>query len=382
MANTTFVNNSTLIVDTWMNDVNGVTYSIGTSVTGMPLVANALGSLATYQVLGVVGGGTGSATAAGARTNLGAAEVGANTSITSLASPAIAGATATTQSPGDSTTKVATTAFVAAAVAAGNPVVPVRQTVLSGPVDTDGFAAFVGATGSTTVTATGTLIATASNGFGASGNVDRVGSITNPSWTGLSTNGAMYLYLDIASNGTCTTGSTTLAPTYRDGGADVVTNNQFTFNKQVMIGKVGNGSVATQTYRVFVGEVTVAGAVVTAIVWYQLMGRYKSADTTIPGLGASVAFNHNIGVLDVEHQLFSRCITNSGNFLVGYVNSYLATQSGTAYGPLQPMQQSTKQTTYTMGSSSALILVDPSTGGLNSQTTANFKFFLVAKRGW
>ena len=39
---------------------------------------------------------------------------GANTDITSLASPALAAATATTQAVGDNTTKVATTAFVAA----------------------------------------------------------------------------------------------------------------------------------------------------------------------------------------------------------------------------------------------------------------------------
>lgn len=44
---------------------------------------------------------------------------GANTDIVSMASPALAGATATTQAPGNSTTKVATTAFVTAAVAAG-----------------------------------------------------------------------------------------------------------------------------------------------------------------------------------------------------------------------------------------------------------------------
>jgi len=41
---------------------------------------------------------------------------GANTDITSLASPALAGATATTQTAGDNTTKVATTAFVTTAI--------------------------------------------------------------------------------------------------------------------------------------------------------------------------------------------------------------------------------------------------------------------------
>ena len=44
---------------------------------------------------------------------------GANTDITSLASPALAGATATTQTAGNNTTKVATTAFVTTAVLAG-----------------------------------------------------------------------------------------------------------------------------------------------------------------------------------------------------------------------------------------------------------------------
>lgn len=116
MASTTFVDGSTLVVADWLNDVNAKIYGVGTSLTGLPLVAGSSGSLATYQVLGVVGGGTGSATAAGARTNLGAAASGANTDITSLSSPALGAATATTQSPGDNTTKVATTAFVTAAV--------------------------------------------------------------------------------------------------------------------------------------------------------------------------------------------------------------------------------------------------------------------------
>jgi hypothetical protein len=56
------------------------------------------------------------ASAAAARATLVAAVSGANTDITSLASPALASATATTQAANDSSTKVATTAFVAGAV--------------------------------------------------------------------------------------------------------------------------------------------------------------------------------------------------------------------------------------------------------------------------
>lgn len=166
---------------------------------------------------------------------------------------------------------------------------PVRQTVLSGPVDSSGLPNFGGSTGSTTVTASGTLVPTAANG-----NSNRTGSITNPSWTGLSTNGTMYLYLDIAADGTCTPGSTTLAPTYRWGGADVVTNNQNTFNIQEMQMKVGNGSTASQVWRVFVGQVTVAGGVVTAIVWYALMGRYCSGRFSVAA-NNNYSKNHNIG---------------------------------------------------------------------------------------
>lgn len=71
--------------------------------------------------LPVANGGTGGTTGAAARTGIGAAASGANTDITSLAAPAIGAATATTATAGDNSTKVATTAFVAAAVLAALP---------------------------------------------------------------------------------------------------------------------------------------------------------------------------------------------------------------------------------------------------------------------
>lgn len=215
-----------------------------------------------------------------------------------VASETVAGrvelATAAEVSAGTDTTRAvvpATLAPVLAAIARGGS----RLTVLSGPVDSSGLPAFGGSTGSTTVTASGTLIVTAANGFNDSGALDRVGSITNPSWTGLSTNGTMYLYLDISADGTCTTGSTTLSPVYQDGGTYSTTNGQFTFNISEMIGKVGDGSAANQTYRVFVGEVTVAGGVVSAITWYALRGQYQSGLQTVTAL-TLVSVNHNIGV--------------------------------------------------------------------------------------
>jgi hypothetical protein len=257
--------------------------------------------------------------------------------------------------------------------------VPVRQTVLSGPVDTNGFSAFGGSTGSTTVTATGTLRATAANGFDATGQLDYEGNITNPSWTSLSTNGTMYLYLDIALNGTCTTGSTTLAPTYRWGGADVTTNNQFTFNIQEMVGKVGNGSVATQTYRVFVGEVTVAGGVTTAITWYALMGRYVSA---LYGLALSTAYNlnHNIGVTPMFNRTVMVCQTAEGGYLVGdeIDNNGINTSNNSSNGYSPAMRRNSILVNVGVTNISAI----NSTFFVIYLTTANWKLKTYSQRGW
>ncbi len=176
---------------------------------------------------------------------------------------------------------------------------PVRQTVLSGPVDSSGYAAFGGSTGSTTVTASGTLKSTCFAG----GDANRTGSIVNPSWTGLSTNGTMYLHHEIAADGSITNGASTLPWIYQWGGTPSTVNGQHTVNIQE--GKVyfGNGSTATQVYRVCVGEVTVVGGVVTAITWYALMGRYDSGYFSV---SAATAYskNHNIGVTECDRTLF------------------------------------------------------------------------------
>lgn len=178
------------------------------------------------------------------------------------------------------------------------PTVSVRQTVLSGPVDTSGLPAFGGATGATTVTASGTLVMTAANG-----NTNRQGAKLNPSWTGLSTNGTMYLYADVNADGTITEGVGTLAPIYQWGGTPANTAGLFTYNIQQSSGFIGTGAAAPAGYRVYLGEVTVATGVVSAIVWYALMGRYKAPMGTTIANGSRMSFNHNIGTsfLKVRH---------------------------------------------------------------------------------
>lgn len=167
----------------------------------------------------------------------------------------------------------------------------VRQTVVNGPVDTNGQSAFGGVIGATTVTTTATLYLSAANGMTNRNS----NALVNPSWTGLSTNGTMYLYVTNNIDGTCTLVSTTLAPIYQFGGTPSTVNGQFTFNVQQMVGYVGNGTTAAQSYTVFVGEVTVASNVVSAIVWYALMGRYSGLTTSYVA-NTSYNFNHYIGV--------------------------------------------------------------------------------------
>lgn len=278
------------------------------------------------------------------------------------------------------------TAQAIAALVSAAKAIPTRQTVLSGPVTTDGLPNFGGSTGSTTVTASGTLVATAANGEDIDGQIDRVGSITDPSWTGLSTNGTMFLYLDIGSDGTCTPGAGTLAPTYRFGGADVTTNGQFTFNVQEMVGKVGNGSAAAQTYRVYVGEVTVSGGVVSAIVWYALKGRYRSAYVqNLPGTTTTVDFADNLGtnfILGRGPEFIAECTTIDSGWQVGEIYYDMPTDSGTNWQPLVKAKITRNTSRIATGNTSAFKITPKAGGAIATATQNSWKYALALSRGW
>jgi hypothetical protein len=262
---------------------------------------------------------------------------------------------------------------------------PIRQTVLNGPVDTSGFSAFGGATGATTVTASGTLTLTAANGVDANGALDRVGQITNPAWTGLNgVSTTYYAFLDIAADGTCTTGTTTLAPTYRWGGADVTTNNQFTFNIQEMTGKLGNGSAATQTYRVYVGEFVTSGAsVVSTITWYALMGRYDSGFTaTLPAASAAVSKNSLLGIKPAKVDVIIECTTTDNGYAVGdQIFNYCTGATGTGLTSVQ-ITSNVNTVGFSTGPTNAALSFPKGGGTMTSLTVGSWKYKIVADRGW
>ena len=259
--------------------------------------------------------------------------------------------------------------------------VSVRQTVLSGPVDANGLPNFGGATGATTVTTVGTLIATAANGFGTSGSVDIVGSGTNLAWTGLSTNGTMYLYATIA-GGVLTPVSTALAPIYQWGGTPSITSGQLTFNIQTMTGYLGNGASAPQTNWVAVGEVTVAAGVVSAIIWYALMGRYDSGlVATLPGASSAVSVNHNIGIkTQLKIVPYIECISIDDGYAIGDRLTNWTTANG-AYDDSQPVWWTANSCGYGTNASFSFRAVPKAGGtGATNLTLANWKYGFNAKR--
>jgi len=263
----------------------------------------------------------------------------------------------------------------------------VRQTVLGGTIDANGFPSFGGATGSGTVTQSNTLTATAANGFNVSGSLDRVGQKVNPSWTGLTTNGTMFLGVTVNADGTLTEFSTTLAPTYQWGGTFSTTANQRTFNIQSMQMQVGNGATASQAYDVFVGQVTVAGAVVTAIVWYAIMGRYKSVQSAagLPAAATRTSFSHNIGTILIRQPtFFAVCTTADGGWSVGQIcKPFSSDITNTAVN--EPSYISDRNTVAAIAgatSSGWLTNQQTSLGTAMNLQVANWAYFLTAERAF
>jgi hypothetical protein len=274
--------------------------------------------------------------------------------------------------------------------AAPTPTTPaVRQTVVAGPIDTNGLPSFGGVTGATTVTttaitSTAPLVVTAANGFSSTTGfqLDRMGvSSTNLSFTGLSTNGTMYLYVDISALGVLTPGTTTLAPVYQYGGTRSTVSGQATYNINEGYMSVGNGSTAVQTYRVFVGEVTVAAAVVSAIIWYALNGRYVS---DLFGYASSTVYtkNHNLGVRPGNYKMVVvNQITEAGYAVNDEVEFAGPEASFSVNSGVQCATSGVNNFRVITASGNALSLINASyaTAGF---TQANWKFKIYAQRGW
>jgi hypothetical protein len=264
-----------------------------------------------------------------------------------------------------------------------------RQTVLSSTVDADGFPNFIsiGSGLSVNIDAAPTpLVLTAANGAAADGTTDRIGiQSADTTITALTANQTNYLFADIAADGTITFGKTTIAPAYQFGGAYSTTNGAFTFNISEMVGKLGNGSAANQTYRVYIGEAVCGASTVTSVVNYALRGVYQSPWTaTLPALSTTVAFAHKIGTMEIHDTgLFEiECTTTNNGYGVGerIQNPHLS--GGGAYMPVMASLNDRNTATVAAGSTGGWYSPPKGGGGTTLLTGASFKYRFKLKRNW
>lgn len=303
-----------------------------------------------------------------------------------LASPAFTGVpTAPTAAAGTNTTQLATTAFVQQEI--GGTVVTARQSVSSSSVDANGFPNFLATSANLNLPIAGTipLVMTSAAGFDSTFGrpVNRIGIQSSNTTLTLAASSSLFIYADIAVNGTVTFGSGTLAPSYLFGGTPSTVNGQFTFLISTMTGYVGNGTTAAQTYRVYLGEATTSGTAVTAVVNYALNGRYISAFTaTLPTTAARVVSPHNIGFPPLRKSFIMENTTTELNYAVGdqLESAVVSTSDGTIRNlPLMVNRNSMAITTST---SNAFVTINATTGVAAVLTAANWRYRFTADRGW
>lgn len=218
------------------------------------------------------------------------------------------------------------------------PISFVRQTVQSGPASS-GAPSFLPSTAtglsitSQNISTTNPLIVAAASGFGAG--ADRIGKSTaNLTWPGLTNSTTNYLYVDVASDGSLTAGSTVSAPVYKYSGAPSINIGVNTFDVTLMKMHAGNSTEAPVVWRVFVGEVVTSGGDVTSSIAYAYNGVTSSAEISIVA-SAAVTIDHKIGTLLYDPVTVLVCKTAEAGYVAGDevdISNYVSVAAGGAVG--------------------------------------------------
>lgn len=278
------------------------------------------------------------------------------------------------------TSELADGGVTAAKIASG--AVPVfmgaRQTVQGGPINASGLPDFLPASSVTLTLATQNISATyplsvsASQGHGSG--AERIGSVTGNtlSWTLSASSGVNYLYVDIAANGTLTTGQTTTAPVY----SYTATSGTNTFNITTMT-MFTSGS--TRGWRVFVGEATAGASSISAVVAYAYNGVYSSHPTaSAPIVTTATSITHNIGMVPMMCNILAECISADQDWSIGdVIVAPPIWNGGYMMGGVTVSKTAIKYRVHT-----DLYLTGPSSGSTLALTKAKWKTFVVANRGW
>lgn len=218
----------------------------------------------------------------------------------------------------------------------------------------------------------------------AGGTLDRTATLTIDTTLSVPSSSTLYIYADIASDGTLTFSTTTSAPIYQQGGVPSTTSGQHTFNIGEMKMYVGNGSTASQVYRVFLGECTTNATTVTSLIVYAINGYYDSGWTnTLPTLNTSVQKSHNVGVQDLSPSLSLKCLTAEFDYTVGdIVYNPLTASNASAITPFNIRAYGRNTAIFKTGIQVAWILNHQTNGAYSNLTLANWAYRITCKRGW
>lgn len=146
----------------------------------------------------------------------------------------------------------------------------------------------------------------------------------------------------------------------------------------------GTDPVTTaRTARVFVGEVDTNATDATAVRSYAYRGRYVSPDTTIPANGTRTAFAANLGFFPaLPSTLMLRNYTTDTGYAPGMV-VWPADTPNSAYGYTEPVTAENRITlSYSKASQSGFRAANRTTGTDAALTSASWKMFVTAQRGW
>lgn len=244
-------------------------------------------------------------------------------------------------------------------------------------------------TGNATVTtvnvsATRPWIVNAAAGYDSLGfPVNRIARMTsNQSWA-LSGDGTWYLYFDIAADGTPTPGFTATAPIYDS--TTSITNGNWVFNPATMIGTLGNGTSYTQVYRVYVGEAEILAGQISDASWYAPNG-YMETDwtNTLPNASTAISLNHLLGMHAYTGLLILDCLTTDGGYAVGdrLISGYLTGVYASSLDIDIQVWTDRKSMGFSTNAGNQWAIKSKSAAGNTALTAANWRYKLVAGRGW
>jgi hypothetical protein len=263
----------------------------------------------------------------------------------------------------------------------GASVAGVRQTVQSGSVDTSGFANFISIGTGLAVNIAATTTPLKIHAAGGAISNDRLGTISaDTTISGLTANTTNYLYADVATNGTVTLSANTVAHIEQFGGTPAVTNNLLTFNIGQMTGYTGNGATVPQSWRVAFGEAITGASTVTSVVSYALNGIYDSGYTaTIPTATGVITKNSNLGVNAEQSAYIIECTTATQGYSIG---DQLIIPAGGGNNESNRPSVGTSKNTVFLSSYLGMTIFPKGGGTLAAMTASSWKYKLTARRGW